>query len=322
MNGFTLILIILSILSIFFTQVKSQSDVNYTDEQCTEWVSTAKSADLDGSGGLSQDEYYAFLTSIDDPAYISNYFSQYPDFASLPWEQKVIYRTMACNCMRMGQGSACCMGDDIEIMLDPVDEGGFAQVRQGVVQDEYNALLCQQIAFLVSSVDAPPVLEPGSTSPVDDVDGQEKGNSGSTSDEQSSGATAEVGGSSTTTEEEDSNNTTEDEESSATAEAEAVSNELGADASYEEETTSGGLGAGAIVGKNIPFVITIFNLLTALIKHIILKASCSPSLPQFVHVVSLLPMNVNWKKKSDCVSLPAKLQKRTTWLLLMLRITI
>lgn len=267
MNGFTLI--ILSLLSIFFTQVKSQSDVNYTDEQCTEWLSTAKSADVDGSGGLSQDEYYAFLTSIDEPTYIRDYFSQYPDFASLLWEQKVIYRTMACNCMRMGQGSACCMGDDIEIMLDPVDEGGFAQVRQDVVQDEYNALLCQQIAFLVSSVDTPPVFEPGSTSPVDDVDGQETGNSGSTSDEQSSGATAEVGGSSTTAEDEDSNNTTEDEESSATAEAEAASNELGADASYEEETSSSGLGAGAIVGKNIPIVITIFNLLTVLIKHII-----------------------------------------------------
>eukprot|EP00956_Cyclotella_meneghiniana_P026780 scaffold58694_cov72-Cyclotella_meneghiniana.AAC.7 len=242
MKGFNLII---SVLSIHFAQVQSQTDVNYTDEQCTEWLSIAKSADLDGSGGLSQDEYYSFLTSIGEPTYISDYFSQYVDFASLPWEQKVIYRTMACNCMRMGQGSACCMGDDIEIMLDPIEEGGFAQVRQSVMQDEYDALLCQQIAFLVSSVDAPPALPPGSASPVEDVDGEETDNSGS--DEQGSGLTAEAEGSSATAEEEDSNNTTEDEDSSATVEAEA-SNEIGADASYQEETTNSGLGAAAIVG--------------------------------------------------------------------------
>jgi hypothetical protein len=126
--------------------------------QCTYWLFAAQSSDLDSSGSLSQDEYFAFLTSIDDPTHVGEYFVQYENFANLPWEYKVIYKTMACNCMRMGQSSDCCVGENAMVALPTMTS---PQVRQSTDAAMYQEeLLCQQIAFLVGTVEAPPTLSP------------------------------------------------------------------------------------------------------------------------------------------------------------------
>ena len=146
------------------------TDKTYTSDQCTYWLFTAQSSDLDSSGGLSQDEYFAFLTSIEDPAHINDYFMQYQNFGDLPWEYKVIYKTMACNCMRSGQDANCCVGSDVEVVVDPslINDGTTPQLRQNAVSG-YEELLCQQVGFLVSTVEAPPTLQPATMSPVDIV---------------------------------------------------------------------------------------------------------------------------------------------------------
>ena len=145
-----------SILSLVHSQTHNQK---YTPEQCTYWLFTAQSSDIDNSNGLSQDEYYSFLTSISDPIHVNDYFSQYDSFANLPWEYKVIHKTMLCNCMRMEQGSDCCVGSDVEVML-AVNDGSSLQMRQHSASDEYEEIFCEQIAFLVSSVEVPPTMSP------------------------------------------------------------------------------------------------------------------------------------------------------------------
>ena len=143
------------------------TDKAYTSDQCTYWLFNAQSSDIDSSGGLSQDEFFAFLVSIEDPSYITDYFMQYRNFADLPWEYKVIYKTLACNCMRMGQNANCCVGSDVEVVIDPslIIDGTTSLPRQNAVSG-YEELLCQQIGFLVNTVDAPPSIQPASLSPV------------------------------------------------------------------------------------------------------------------------------------------------------------
>lgn len=74
----------------------------------------------------------------------------------------MIHRTMGCNCMRMGESSDCCMGDTVEVVFDP--KNVVPQMRQ-MTTEEYEELLCQQIGFLVSSVEAPPTMQPVTDAP-------------------------------------------------------------------------------------------------------------------------------------------------------------
>lgn len=176
MKRFNPITTLLFATALLQTQTRAQLNnsnnetTSYAYDQCTYWLFTLQSSDLDSSGTLSLDEYYTFLTSIEDPSYVNEYFLQYENFANLPWQYKVIHRTMACNCMRMGQSSGCCMGNDVEVMLGPTmldggSSGAVPQMRQSAI-DEYEQLLCQQIGFLVSSVDVPPTMQPATSSPV------------------------------------------------------------------------------------------------------------------------------------------------------------
>lgn len=123
----------------------------------------------------------------------------------------MIHRTMACNCMRMGQSSDCCMGNNVEVMLGRTEaesSGAVPQMRQSAA-DEYEELLCQQIGFLVSSVDVPPTMQPVESTPAPSVSSQDYVDKDATA----TGATVEEGAT-----------------------------------GYEEETTTNALGAGAIVG--------------------------------------------------------------------------
>ncbi|KAL3804542.1 hypothetical protein HJC23_002581 [Cyclotella cryptica] len=142
----------LSLSALLSTQTQAQTiipdiaaaNTTFNSDQCSYWLFTAQASDSDASGGLSPDEYYTFLTSIDDPPYIDKYFEGYPDFSSLPWKYRVLYKTMTCNCMRLGQGANCCTGPDAEAMFDMPNNATV-----------YANLLCQQIQFLVSQVEEP-----------------------------------------------------------------------------------------------------------------------------------------------------------------------
>lgn len=129
------------------------ANTTYNSEQCSSWLSTAQASDTDASGGLSQDEYYTFLTSIEDPPYINEYFQEYPDFSTLPWTYRVLFTAMTCNCMSLGQGKECCRGADAEAMFE-IPNNSTAQEKINTT-NEFMNLLCQQIQFLVSQVKEP-----------------------------------------------------------------------------------------------------------------------------------------------------------------------
>ena len=129
----------------------------YSDDECNAWISTLISNDANGSGGLSESEYHTFLTSIEDPPYIVEYFAGVPDFDSLPWVFRVVHKSLACHCQKLGMGEECCEGDDFEVLLLGLEDLiNNAQEQRDAITEEYRDLVCQQIAYVLSkSIDSP-----------------------------------------------------------------------------------------------------------------------------------------------------------------------
>ena len=141
----------------------------YTDDKCNVWLSLALSADTDSSNGLSEEEFYNFLTSISDPPFVSEYFDAYGDFKSLPWIFKVVHKTLACSCARLGLGEKCCEGNDAEVLLNgldmnvPDEEKTFEEL---VYRDD----VCQQMEHaLERSVPVPSPTVGPTTGPTPDL---------------------------------------------------------------------------------------------------------------------------------------------------------
>ena len=154
----------------------------YTSEQCQVWLSSIAAQDADGSGGLSEEEFYSFLSGVDDPPYVKQYFAQFDGFDDLPWVFRVVHKSLSCHCEQLGKGENCCV-DDAEISTDgfsPAEssslESGGGEPGKGPGkgpgsptsvtlrsdQDEYRDLVCQQIAFVIAK--SVPTPEP-TTSP-------------------------------------------------------------------------------------------------------------------------------------------------------------
>jgi len=127
----------------------------YTDEECNGWLQTLVENDIDGSKGLSESEYHTFLSSIEDPPYIAEYFAEIPTFDALPWVFRVVHKSLACHCQKLGMGEECCEGEDAEVLLMGFDEALLSQNRNAA-QEEYKDLFCQQIAYVLSkSIESP-----------------------------------------------------------------------------------------------------------------------------------------------------------------------
>ena len=82
----------------------SISALLYSPKECNYWISALISNDLDWSGGLLETEYRLFLTSIEDLPYIAAYFQAYAGFDQLPWVFRVVHKSLACHCERLGLG--------------------------------------------------------------------------------------------------------------------------------------------------------------------------------------------------------------------------
>mmetsp|Transcript_36094 Transcript_36094/g.75991 ORF Transcript_36094/g.75991 Transcript_36094/m.75991 type:complete len:382 (-) Transcript_36094:345-1490(-) len=131
----------------------------YTPDECDSWIGYLGEKDSDGTGGLSENEYFSFLSGIEDPPYIAAFFSEYLSFDSLPWVFRVVHKSLACHCEKLGYGENCCEGDRAEVKLDGLDGASDSNA-------EYKDLFCQQIAYVFTkSVPSPqPTVSP-TTSP-------------------------------------------------------------------------------------------------------------------------------------------------------------
>ena len=119
---------------------------DYTNEQCTTWLERASEADADGSGGLSEEEFYDFLTSIETPS-VAAYFENETDFQDLELVYKVAHKALACQCVYLGFGEDCCLGEDAEIPIGVIDnakEEDATEVQEAAAL--FRTSVCNKIA--------------------------------------------------------------------------------------------------------------------------------------------------------------------------------
>lgn len=130
----------------------------YDEEQCDSWIKTLAAADADGSGGVSGVEYLTFLSGINNPPYVGDYFQDSTDYSSLPWTFRVIHKTLSCHCQQLDMGPKCCEGDKAEVLI--LGLGDATQQTRDTTQEEYRDMFCQHISYAVSrSVPSPAPTE-------------------------------------------------------------------------------------------------------------------------------------------------------------------
>ena len=101
-------------LSIRSSQGLRPSDTvpEYSSEECDTWLEEAYSYDADGSGGLSQEEFYSYL---EGSGLVSG-----DQFQDLAWPLKVAFLGLACECQALGYGEDCCTGPDAEFPISDI----------------------------------------------------------------------------------------------------------------------------------------------------------------------------------------------------------
>lgn len=127
----------------------SENDSNipeYSAEQCTSWLERTFSADSDGSGGLSEDEFHDFLTSIQRPQNVVEYFANKTSFEELELIFKIVHKSLACQCHALGLGEDCCEGDNAEIPIGVVMSNSGVDSANSAAVDEFRTTLCNNIA--------------------------------------------------------------------------------------------------------------------------------------------------------------------------------
>jgi hypothetical protein len=97
--------------------------------QSCDLLSTLPTYDADSSGGLSQDEFYSFLST----SYPDSSASSASSYSELALEYKVSHKSLACYCVVLGGGEDCCVGDDAEIDLTSLENEEVSDVYGGEV---------------------------------------------------------------------------------------------------------------------------------------------------------------------------------------------
>jgi hypothetical protein len=147
----------------------SISPTSGPDGDCEIWLALLASSDVDSSYGISESEFHSFLSSIDNPPYVAGYFEGIPGFSELPWVFRVVHKSLSCHCETLGMWRGCCKGDDAEIILLDLEDVIMSDnnVTSDAAQEEYRALLCQQIAYvLTKSIPVPITKSPADGSTI------------------------------------------------------------------------------------------------------------------------------------------------------------
>jgi len=134
--------------------IGSSTDATKTNTltyECNSWIATLYASDLDSSNGLSEAEYHTFLSNIEDPPHLAEYFRGIPSFNQLAWVFRAVHKSLACRCQNFGMGEGCCTGDDAEILLNGLGRGNDTTTTVEKVDEEYVDFVCQQIAYVLSA---------------------------------------------------------------------------------------------------------------------------------------------------------------------------
>lgn len=134
----------------------------YTPEECNGWINALISSDEDSSNGLSSSEYHSFLSSIEDPPYIAEFFGSFEGFDDLPWVFRVVHKSLACHCEKLGLGQECCEGDNAEVLLLGLDDS-MNGTTGNAMEQEYKDLFCQQISYVLTKAVPSPAPSAGPT---------------------------------------------------------------------------------------------------------------------------------------------------------------
>eukprot|EP00578_Thalassiosira_sp_NH16_P004303 CAMPEP_0181130878 /NCGR_PEP_ID=MMETSP1071-20121207/30107_1 /TAXON_ID=35127 /ORGANISM="Thalassiosira sp., Strain NH16" /LENGTH=1153 /DNA_ID=CAMNT_0023216995 /DNA_START=242 /DNA_END=3703 /DNA_ORIENTATION=- len=124
-----------------------QSIPTYDVSKCDAWLNAAKASDSDGSGGLDEGEYYAFLKELgttslpDDDGDVAAYFAARPTYLDLDWTFKITHKALSCQCKNLGMGNECCEGEDAEIPITEIMSADMSDTAAA-----FRADLCNSIA--------------------------------------------------------------------------------------------------------------------------------------------------------------------------------
>ena len=118
----------------------------YTAEDCDNWISDANSYDADGSGGLNQSEFYAWLQGAGIVASDSQ--------EGLAWPLQMAFLGLACECQALGYGDDCCTGDNAQFPISDITGDSITSAAA-----EIKGYMCDNLATTVLST-LPPTPAP------------------------------------------------------------------------------------------------------------------------------------------------------------------
>jgi hypothetical protein len=117
----------------------------YTPFECNLWLElVVNTFDIDASGGLNSDEYFAILSTLGPTTPATSY-------ATLDFNAKLSFSLMACSCVGYGLGEDCCAGADAEI---PISASSSTSNDPEVV-DAYMTNVCNALASMLVGGAAP-----------------------------------------------------------------------------------------------------------------------------------------------------------------------
>lgn len=119
----------------------------YTSEDCDGWIDDAASYDADGSGGLNQSEFYAWLQG-------TGLVSSDASFQDMAWPLKVAFLGLACECQALGYGEDCCTGDDAQFPISDITSDSMSSAAA-----EIKGYMCDNLATTILST-LPPTPAP------------------------------------------------------------------------------------------------------------------------------------------------------------------
>ena len=97
-----------------------------------------QAGDADASGGLSQDEFYDLIVSMD------GYAGDAASYAELELVYKVTHKSLACYCTVLGGGEDCCVGESAEINVAVLsDEEAIANGTA----EQYEKEVCETVSW-------------------------------------------------------------------------------------------------------------------------------------------------------------------------------
>lgn len=95
----------------------SVAGTQYSEGRCQKWLAGALAADADGSDGLSEGEFHQFLSGIEEPAAVREYFAGKGSYGALHWTLQAAHKALACRCQDLGLGAGCCQVNFVSFCL-------------------------------------------------------------------------------------------------------------------------------------------------------------------------------------------------------------